>query len=221
MGLISEAVEKHQFLTIATPNPEQVVLSQENQSFLQVLHSFDVLLPDGQGIVWAAKRQNKNLARRITGIEVADMIISQAKANNWRVLVVGGQDYLPDVPAEESAELFANVWWMSNVKPKSTEHETQLQHVLTKIKPDIVLVALGAPKQENWVMHHRQQLQEAGVEVAMVVGGAVDVIMGKVIRAPLWMQNWGLEWVWRLIQQPWRWKRQLGLVKFIKLVVFN
>jgi len=78
---------------------------------------------------------------------------------------------------------------------------------------------LGAPHQEEWILEHRQLLKNSGCLIALTVGGAIDMILGKLTRAPLWMRRFGLEWLYRLIQEPWRWKRQTRLIKFAWLVM--
>ena len=83
------------------------------------------------------------------------------------------------------------------------------------MKPSIILVAFGAPWQEQWVVNHREFLEKNKVKLVMVVGGAIDMLTGKVQRAPKFVQQLQLEWLFRLIQQPWRWKRQLRLIQFI------
>ena len=85
---------------------------------------------------------------------------------------------------------------------------------IKEAKPDILLVAFGAPGQELWIKEHQNQL---GVPVAIGVGGALDFISGRVRRAPLWMRRWGLEWTYRLVRQPWRWRRMLRLPAFAAL----
>lgn len=103
------------------------------------------------------------------------------------------------------------------MNPRATEH-TALLSCIQSVAPDILFVAFGAPAQEKWVIEHKAVLEKAGVRLVMVVGGAFDMLLGKVERAPQWMRSIGLEWLYRLIQEPWRWKRQIALITFMKLV---
>lgn len=105
--------------------------------------------------------------------------------------------------------------------PEKAEEEALVSTISRQLQPDIVLVAFGAPWQEWWVESHLGLLQSSGVKLVMTVGGAFDFLTGKVRRAPGWMQRLGLEWLWRLIHQPWRWRRQLRLIEFTLRVLIN
>jgi N-acetylglucosaminyldiphosphoundecaprenol N-acetyl-beta-D-mannosaminyltransferase len=105
-----------------------------------------------------------------------------------------------------------------NVSQPTEAEEEGLLKLIKRLKPQIVFVAFGAPHQEKWVIEHKRFFEESGVRLAMVVGGAFDMLLGKVQRAPKWMRLVGLEWLFRLSQEPWRWRRQLNLFVFIKMV---
>ena len=114
------------------------------------------------------------------------------------------------------------VYWIEGYKNKTRPTEAEEQgiiSIITKLKPDIVLVALGAPEQERWLVDHRPLLEASGVKLGLTIGGAMDMLVGRVPRAPGWLQTIGLEWLWRLAQEPWRWRRQLRLFKFVWLVI--
>lgn len=202
--------------TIYTPNPEQVVLSRENGGFGEILRQGDILLPDGVGLIWASrllslKTGQPPLAERIAGVEVVSMLWAEAPTQGWRVLVVGGRQY------QQLGEQWLPGY--ENVQQPTTAEEAEVVLVIEETQPDIVFVAFGAPWQEQWIHTHRPLLEKAGVSLAMAVGGSFDFLLGKVKRAPVWMQKFGLEWLYRLLQQPWRWKRQLRLLKFIGLTL--
>lgn len=226
----------------ATPNPEQVIQSTQNRSFLKTLQQFDLLLPDGIGLVWASwllqfnnaeSTKGARLKERITGTDSALWLLGFAKEHNQRVLVLGGREYGdPSQPSSTPQELSAlypknnlsECWWLEGFRdvasPTVTEQRAVAQAVTT-LKPAIVFVAFGAPHQEFWVIKQRQLLESAGVRVVLVVGGAFDYILGKVARAPYFLQVLGLEWLYRLVLQPWRWRRQLRLLQFSWLVLLK
>jgi len=217
--IISESLKKDHSdpLVIFTPNPEQVVLTQKQPSFLVTLQKADVLLPDGQGIVWASqwlKGNGESIQERIAGVDVVKALLDQLPKTT-RVLLVGGQNYHLLQYKEHQIRWEPTYQDVKNPQP---EEETQLQKVIQEFQPDLVFVAFGAPYQEEWVIAHLGLLKKSGVKLVMVVGGAFDVLLGKVPRAPLFIQHLGLEWLYRLIQQPWRWRRQLRLIEFIGLV---
>jgi len=105
-----------------------------------------------------------------------------------------------------------------DVSVPTAEEEQLLKKAITKLQPDIVFVAFGAPYQEAWLIQHRRVLEQAGTKIGMVVGGSFDVLLGRIKRAPQLIQKIGLEWLFRLIQQPHRFKRQLKLLEYIRLV---
>lgn len=215
-------------LIIFTPNPEQLVQAYHDVSFGEVLGQADVLLPDGIGVIWASRLLAMRglapmLGKRITGVGIATELLRVVVSLDKKVLVVGGREY--DASLNRLREVHPSIWsqvtWKEGyriVGHPTDDEETALCGYIRRQKPNVVFVAFGAPYQEQWVVKHRALLSESGVEIVMVVGGAFDVMLEKVARAPLWIQTLGLEWLFRLIQQPWRWRRQLRLIEFLGLV---
>jgi len=212
---------------VFTPNPEQIVLSRENPKFKQALLEGDLLVPDGTGLVWGSqllawKQGSQPLAERIPGIELVEHLQSWSQENKQPVLIIGGREYQPvgdKKPAvTEPIAIDDHTRWMAGylqkLNPTAVE-ETAVLATIAKLKPVIVYVALGAPVQETWIIDHQTDLEKAGVKIALTVGGSFDVILGKLSRAPGWMRQVGLEWLFRLGQEPWRWRRQTRLLRFI------
>lgn len=210
-------------VTIFTPNPEIVMLSQADQIFHQTVAQADYLIPDGVGLVWAARRLSGNgeqlIPERIAGTDLVTELIQLAASHNWSSLIIGGRNY-----GSSLNKLVGQVNWISGFADVQhpTDIETdQILSALHRLKPKLVFVALGAPFQETWIVAHQSDLVAAGVKLAMSVGGAFDFLLGKVARAPAWARNLGLEWLFRLLIQPWRLNRQLALIKFWWLVQFG
>lgn len=207
---------------VFTPNPEQVVQAQEKPEFQQILQKGDILIPDGMGLVWATRllawknhTKSGGVQQRITGIDVVQELLKSTLENEQKVLLLGGRGY-QGLPKQ--------VNWLggyADITNPTPDEEKVVQQVIKDMKPHLVLVALGAPWQENWIWEHRELLEQSQVKVAMVVGGTFDTLLGNLNRAPAWMQAAGLEWLYRLIKQPWRWRRQLRLVTFIKLTLLE
>ncbi len=220
-------------LTVFTPNPEQIVLTRENPKFHQTLTQADILLPDGVGLIWAGrilawKAKTSAPVERIAGVEVVAALVSQLQAGRQRGLVIGGRDYGPDLSSASSpsvtdvVELAPGLWWTPGFADSYHPTTSELAAVdasVQQIKPEIVFVALGAPVQEFWISENRVLLEKNGVRIAMAVGGSFDMLLGKLNRAPKWMRQSGLEWLYRLAQEPWRWRRQLRLLKFIGITL--
>lgn len=206
-------------IIIATPNPEQVMLSRRDSVFLDHLQSFDLRIPDGNGLVWASKLlANKNnqpkLTERITGVWLTKELLKKAERAKKQVLIVGGRHY------KYYVSNYLRLSWTEgyeNVQSPTEAEEKALEALLMELKPAYVFVAFGAPAQEAWIIAHRHLLEKTGVEVAMTVGGAFDMLFGITPRAPGWIRTLKLEWFYRLIQEPSRWRRQLQLIEFVKL----
>jgi N-acetylglucosaminyldiphosphoundecaprenol N-acetyl-beta-D-mannosaminyltransferase len=235
---------------IFTPNPEQMVLSWKNSFFLEDLKNSSVNIPDGQGIVWALNKQLKVKSStlkvmRIAGREVFHDLLVIAKEREGKVFLLGGKSGSAEMIAEsyqssvvsyqkdnnnhklktENRKLKTlNVEWDEGAKDIAHETDEEHDRVMKKImtfKPDFLFVAYGAPWQERWVSANKDALEKAGVKLAMVVGGAFEYEAGKVPKVPSLVESLHLEWLWRLLHEPWRWQRQLKGLEFFWRVLFN
>ncbi len=195
---------------IVTPNPEQVMLAQHDKEFLKLLNKADVALPDGVGLVWAMK----GIVSRIPGVDFMSDLVRMANKNSWEIGLVGGWNGVGKKALAELQTSYANLkgWAM---EPEKTSVEKLAKQIIDS-NTKIVFVGLGAPKQEEYIDVLKKQCKQV---VFMSVGGAFDMIAGGVKRAPLWMQKLGLEWLYRLFQEPWRWKRQVAIIEFLFLVI--
>ncbi len=221
---VEEWLDSNKQYQITTPNPEQLVLARKDEEFKKILNQADLAIPDGIGIVWAAKFLNKNLDRklkRLAGIDLMIELCKLAAKKNRRIFLLGAQNKI----AQKTAEQLRSKYRVEKIKycggPSDIKNESEVekQKIIKKInffKPDFLFVAYGAPFQEKWIAANLPDLK---VRIAMSVGGAFDYISGKVKRAPAWARKIGLEWLWRLINQPWRLKRQLKLINFLFLIL--
>ncbi|MFZ5376606.1 MAG: WecB/TagA/CpsF family glycosyltransferase [Patescibacteria group bacterium] len=180
------------------------------------------------------KLRARSLTERITGVDIVRNLLEMAANHDQKILVIGGRDYHQlkltnnwQIKEKNQLDLyeFSNVsagkrlsfFWTSayeDVNCPGQDEENKLLQQVSSLKPDGVLVAFGAPLQEKWLIDHKDFLTDSGVKLAMSVGGSIDFILGKAKRAPVWMQNLALEWLFRLLTEPWRWRRQLRLIKF-------
>ncbi|WP_066633888.1 WecB/TagA/CpsF family glycosyltransferase [Desulfolucanica intricata] len=202
---------------IITLNPEYLFRAQFQPRLMEVVNRADLVTPDGVGIVWACEVAKHPVPERVTGIDLMLSLVERAAREGWRVFLLGSA---PGVAAEAAQKLIEK---HPGLQVAGTHHgyfaPEEEPEVLEKIKgarPDLLFVALGAPRQELWIEANRQTL---GVPVAMGVGGSFDVIAGRVPRAPLWLQRLKLEWLGRLIKEPRRWRRMLVLPKFAWMVI--
>ncbi len=190
---------------IVTPNPEIIVAASRSKRFEEILNGAEVSLPDGAGVLAAGNILKKGIKRRITGTDLMVRLCRESAERAFTVGFLGGRGGV----AEKTAECLVKKYPDLRVKFAGEEFENRT-HI------DILFVALGAPKQEEWIA---ENLSKIDVTVAMGVGGAFDYISGKVPRAPKFVRQIGMEWGYRLVRQPWRLKRQLALPLFISKVL--
>jgi N-acetylglucosaminyldiphosphoundecaprenol N-acetyl-beta-D-mannosaminyltransferase len=204
---------------ICTVNPEFIVDAQRDSAFAAVLARADLCVPDGAGVLWAARRSGAHLRERVTGSDGIYRICERAALHGWRVYLLGAAAGV----AEQAAALLVSRYPGLIVagcyagSPADADWPT-LQTRLRNAAPDILFVAYGHPRQDFWIDRHRADLPAA---VAIGVGGAFDFVAGIAPRAPLWMQRLNLEWLHRLVTQPWRWRRMLKLPVFAALVLLR
>jgi len=201
---LQKSIEKYY---IVTPNPELLVIADKNREYKNILNKAKLALPDGIGVILGAYFLGKPLKQRITGVDLVENLCKHVSKRPITVGFLGGG---PNV-AEETAECLRKKYPGLNVKLVSQEWSEDF----TKEKIDILFVAFGSPKQEIWIY---ENLKKLPVKVCIGVGGSFDFISGKVPRAPGVLTKFGLEWLFRLLIQPWRIKRQLSLIKFVYLI---
>lgn len=201
---------------IVTVNTEYVMEARHNQLFKQSLDHADIALADGAGIVLAARIVGEPLPPHIPGVDFVQKLAHEAAKLGFSLYLLGGQGGV----AAKTAELFRSLYpgiTIVGVEEGSPD-DISLIDKIRKAGPDILLVAWGAPKQDLWIHRHKERLN---VPVMMGVGGTFDFLVGKQKRAPQWMRETGLEWLWRLIREPWRWRRQLALPQMFVLIFWQ
>lgn len=213
-GKILEYIEHHiksghKKLFITTPNPEIIMYARSHPEFRSILNEADLALADGVGVTIGGYFLGKGKMPRVTGTDMVKKLCRETSKKAESVGFFGGR---ADV-AEKTAECLQKKYSGLTVKYAD---ETWDEAKVRGKSIDILFVAMGYPKQEKWIY---ENLKDIPVKVAIGVGGAFDFISGKTPRAPQFLQNVGLEWLYRLIRQPWRWKRQLALISFTLLVL--
>ena len=191
---------------IVTPNPEMIMSAQKDIDLRNIVNSASLAVPDGVGLLIAGSLIGRKFRSRIAGIDLMLNLVDIAKTKGYKIFLFGGAEGV----AEKAAEAM-------HIDPANTFQGYSMNDrlIIDKIKsakPDILFVGLGSPKQEKWASKY---LNELNVPLVMCVGGSLDVIAGKVKRAPVFMRKRGLEWSWRLITEPKRWKRMIMLPVFI------
>lgn len=209
------------FFHIVSLNPENMVLTKENDNFKKVVETAQIKLVDGVGVVLAARWLNIPIGQKMTGVELMEELVKMANVLRLRVLLIGARSNLALKLAECYSQKYAQakfkgLYGIQNIKKPRQVEEKAIFSIVRHYKPHILLVSFGSPYQELWLARHKKQFSKI---VAVGVGGAFDYLGGKVARAPKPIRDFGFEWLFRLIREPWRLKRQLRLIKFIRLIL--
>lgn len=198
-------------------NPEKIMKAQRDEGLVRLLNSADIQIPDGVGVLIASKLRRGTIKSRVTGIELMESICSRAPEKGYKIFMLGAK---PGV-AEGAAGILRTRYQGINIVGIRDGYFKDEDEVVEEIKSsgaDVLFVAMGSPKQENWITRNMERM---GVPLCMGVGGSYDVICGNIRRAPAWMCRMGLEWLYRLIKEPWRYKRMMVLPVFLGKVVLG
>lgn len=204
---------------VCTINPEMVMIARRDPIFRQVLRRADVTVPDGVGLLWAARHLGQPLTERVTGSDGVPRIAERAAEAGWKLFLLGAADGVAARTAEILMARYPGLkiagTYAGSPKP---EDEDAIVERVNASGADILFVAYGAPEQDKWIARNLPRLDAT---MAMGVGGSFDFIAGILPRAPLWMRNAGLEWLYRLYLQPRRIGRMLRLPRFALLVLLK
>jgi N-acetylglucosaminyldiphosphoundecaprenol N-acetyl-beta-D-mannosaminyltransferase len=214
-----EAASRASCRQICTVNPEFIIDAWRDPQFAATLQRADLRVPDGIGVLWAARLLGTHLQERVTGSDGIYRICERAAQAGWRVYFLGAGSGVAARAAVILQQKYPGliVTGTESGNPTDAAWPT-IQQRLAAAKPDILFVAFGHPRQDFWIDQHRHELP---AKVAIGVGGAFDFVAGVTVRAPRWVQRLGLEWFHRLLRQPWRWRRMLKLPQFVELVLLQ
>ena len=204
---------------IVTVNPEFIMTARRNEAFRDILNSADLAIPDGMGIVLASRLLGKPITERVTGVDLVEQFAQVAARKGFRFFLLGAApgvaERAADVLKQACSGLVIAGTYSGSPRPGE---EDAICLMIREARPDVLLVAFGSPKQDLWIARTRKKLN---VPVSIGVGGSLDYIAGVIDRAPKWMQDVGLEWFYRLMNQPERWRRMLSLPQFAARVAIQ
>ncbi len=205
------------FHAVFTPNSEIIMHAYKNPEFADLLNRAELLTADGIGVVHASKILKKPIKERAAGYDIARQVLSKMNYTDHKLFLFGGK---PGVAEEAKANLLKDYPELNIVGMRDgyfkEEDETKIVEQINESGADIIFVCLGAPKQEEWIDRHRDELN---VRVAMGIGGSLDVFAGRADRAPEIFCKTGMEWFYRLCKQPSRIGRMMALPKFAATVI--
>ncbi len=200
---IEQMIDRRQCGYVVTPNVDFLVQAKRDAELHQILAHADLVLCDGQPLVWASRWLGNALPARVAGSDLAPRLLERAAERGWRIFILGGADGVAAEAARRIALAHPSLPAIDHYSPPhcplaEMDHAEIIRRVRVT-QPDLVLVCFGCPKQEKWIFQHYRAL---GVPVAIGCGGTVDFLAGRIRRAPPWMRRIGTEWLFRLWQEP-------------------
>lgn len=213
------AIQKNEQNFLVTANAEIIMLAQNDEEYKKILtEQTNIILPDGAGVVWAGRHLGYSVPERVAGFDLFKKLLTLANAKSYKVFFFGGAEGIAQKAAEIAKKENPNLQVVGTLNGYFKDDECE--EIVKKINDsgaDLLFVALGAPKQEKWLAQWKEKLQP---KLLMGIGGSFDVLSGKTKRAPVWMQKAGLEWFFRLIKEPFRFKRMFtALPQFVIMVL--
>ena len=198
---------------VATANAEMLLRATHDEELKKILNAADLVVPDGAGTVWAARHLGKFMPERVAGFDLVQELMKIAPAREIRFFLFGSAPGIAEKAKLKAETLYRGIKIVGVRNGYFTAaDEPEIISQIKNSRADILLAALGVPKQEKWLFKHKDTLK---IPVSIGVGGTFDVMAGVVKRAPLWMQKARLEWLFRAMLQPSRAGRLIALPKFV------
>ena len=213
VDVVRRAMDTRAGVMVATANAEMLMRATHDEELRRILNASALVVPDGAGTVWAARHLGHAMPERVAGYDLAQELLRCAPAEGRRVYFFGSAPGVAEKAKAKAEQLYPGIE-IVGVRNGffSPADNAAIIAEIRAARPDLLLVALGVPKQEKWIAAH---LAELDVPVAIGVGGTLDVMAGVMKRAPHWMQKAKLEWLFRGLMQPKRAGRLLALPKFV------
>lgn len=208
LDFISAVIKEDKKAQIATVNNEFIVEAQKNERFLNVLNSTSLNVADSTGVVWAVKKLYGHKLERIPGADLFEKICALSQKNTYRIFLFGGDSGVGEKAKSAIYKKYPGihiVGYIDGVKVDANDSDLKIITKINQSRPDIIFVALGAPKQEIWIANN---LKKLNARVFIGVGGTLDFVSGKRKRAPAFLRKIGLEWLFRLFVEP----RRMGRI---------
>lgn len=217
VSYLTKAIEERRQTHVITANPIMIMSAVDDPGYRKMIKRADLIVPDGAGVVWAAKYVGNPVAERVTGFDLMHRLLKQGESSRWKAYLLGTSQEVIEASAEKLQLQYPQVRIVGYRNGFfGPDQDEEVVEEIRKAAPDLLFVARGADTQEPWIVKFKQKL---GVPLIMGVGGSFDVVSGKLKRAPVIFQKLRLEWLYRLLQEPKRYKRMLVLPKFVVKVL--
>jgi N-acetylglucosaminyldiphosphoundecaprenol N-acetyl-beta-D-mannosaminyltransferase len=220
---IEKLVDRGQGGAVFTPNVDHVVKAETNEAFKAAYDRCSLSLADGMPLVWASPLLGCALPERVAGSDLLQPVLDMAARRRWRVYLLGGAPGVAEAVAQlltKEMGIIVAGWDDCRIQSDGSDATGESFARAQAAKPDLIFVALGPPKQELWIHRSMDRVRPA---VSLGVGASLDFLVGKYKRAPKWMGRVGLEWLYRLLQEPRRlWRRYLvEAPRFLGIVLYT
>lgn len=212
---LAHHLEKEEKAFVVTANPEIVLHAYENEAYNELLQQADYITADGIGVVKAAKWLGKSLPERVTGFDMFMKLLHIANERSYSIYLLGAKEEVIERAVATIGKQFPNIKIAGYHHGYFDWNDKTIENEVKETKPDLMFLAIGFPRQEQWIS---ERIDSFSKGIFMGVGGSFDVLAGEVRRAPLIWQKLNLEWLYRLLKQPSRWRRMLALPKFVLTV---
>jgi N-acetylglucosaminyldiphosphoundecaprenol N-acetyl-beta-D-mannosaminyltransferase len=220
MEVLLRFIESGEPHLVATADASMHVIAGQDPELRGILNRADLVTPDGTGILWASRKLGTPLEERVSGVDLAEQLCRESSRRGFGIYFYGAGPGVADEAAENIRRRYPGVEIVGTADgfQNSPAQQAALLEDIKRKRPSVLLVAMGIPRQEKWIARH---LDELRVPVCMGVGGTLDVFSGRVSRAPEWMQRHGLEWLYRLIQNPKKYTKVATLPQFALRVLMR
>lgn len=201
---IEQLIQKHKKSYVVTPNLDHIVLLEKDEEFAKVYKSADLIVADGKPLIWISKWLRNPIKEKISGSDLFPQMCGMAADRGYTIFILGAAEGIAEKAAENLEQKYPGVKFVGTYSPKYG-FETmpdELEHIkecILQSRPDILAVSLGSPKGEKFIFRH---LEEYGVPLSISIGATIDFEAGNIQRAPKWMSECGLEWLYRTIKEP-------------------
>ncbi len=220
VAMLEASMQEAKQAFVVTANAEIIMMCQQDAAYKKIVgEEAELVLPDGAGAVWAGRHLGYHVPERVAGFDLFNELLKKSAQKGYKAYFFGGAPGVAETAKAKVEQLYPGVQVVGCRNGYFKEEENQA--IIDEINAsgaEMLFAALGAPKQEKWLVAHRKALKPF---VLMGIGGSFDVFAGKMERAPKWMQDASLEWLFRLYKQPSRFVRMLALPKFVLKVVFS
>lgn len=211
VNLLEQRIQQKEKTFVITANPEVVMRSYQDKEFKTYINKATYITADGIGVVKAAQLLKNPLPGRVTGYDTMIQLLEKANQNNHKIYLLGAQKETLQKTIQNISSDYPNIQIVGSQDGYFDWDQNDIAATIAREKPAITFVALGVPRQEKWITENIDAFDQG---IFIGIGGSFDVIAGTVKRAPVFWQKVNLEWFYRLLKQPSRWKRMLSLPRF-------